>query len=407
MKMNLWTAGLVAMGAVSVASVASADDSANSVLTSLSSSTLSGYVDTSAQWNLGTGDKNAPAYAFGGASKADGFNLNVVKLTLEHAPDANDGWGAGYKVDLLFGPDADALGTQSTGVAGDFGIKQAYVDLKVPVGNGLDFKVGVWDTIIGYESFESVNDPNFTRSYGYTIEPTTHTGVLGTYQFCEAASGSVGVANTFGPAINSRAFSPTGAPGFQAESYKTYMGSLAITAPTNWGWVGGSTLNAGIINGFNIKSPVTINQGTGHADQTSYYAGITLNTPLSALKFGAAYDYVIVGTEHEFGVKASRANAAGIYAAYQLCEKCSINARGEYFFQTKQNATAGLPSKVLEGTLTLQYDLWKNVLSRVEFRWDHQADGTGLAYGAPSAEPILHGSLRNSYELIANIAYKF
>ena len=27
-------------------------------------------------------------------------------------------------------------------------------------------------------------------------------------------------------------------------------------------------------------------------------------------------------------------------------------------------------------TATVQYDLWKNVLSRVEFRWDHALDGT-------------------------------
>jgi hypothetical protein len=407
MKMNLWTTGLVAMGAVSLASVAHSAESP-SVITALSSTTLSGYVDTSAEWNLGTGNNNAPGYAFGGANKADGFNLNVVKLTLERGPDAADDWGAGYKVDLLFGPDADALATSSTGVASGFAIKQAYVDLKAPLGNGIDFKVGVWDTIIGYESFDSVNDPNFTRSYGYTIEPTTHTGILATYQFCDMLAGSVGVANTFGPAINSRAFSITGAPGFQAESYKTYMGAVAVTAPKNMGWFSGSTLNAGIINGFNVKSPATINQGTGHADQTSFYVGSTMNTPLDALKFGFAYDYVLVGTEHRFGVKSSRANAAALYAGYQVTDKFGLHARAEYFFQTRRNSIATLPSKVIEATLTAQYDLWKNVLSRVEFRWDHQADGTGRAYGSPNpADTILGGSLRNSYEIIGNIAYKF
>jgi hypothetical protein len=44
------------------------------------------------------------------------------------------------------------------------GIKQAYVLLHAPVGNGLDFRVGVWDTIIGYEMTDSVNNPNYTRS---------------------------------------------------------------------------------------------------------------------------------------------------------------------------------------------------------------------------------------------------
>ena len=39
------------------------------------------------------------------------------------------------------GPDANVLGTASTGLGTDFAIKQAYVALRVPVGNGLDFKV--------------------------------------------------------------------------------------------------------------------------------------------------------------------------------------------------------------------------------------------------------------------------
>src|SRR5436189_904442 len=161
MKFNKWTLGLAALGVVSLASAARAEEKVSTVMTALSSTTLSGYVDTSAQWNVGTGNAHVPNYAFGGPSKADGFNLNVVKLSLEKPIDPAEAWAAGYKVDLLFGPDADALFTQSTSATGqgDFAVKQAYVSLHAPVGNGLDFKVGVWDTIIGYEVFESINNP--------------------------------------------------------------------------------------------------------------------------------------------------------------------------------------------------------------------------------------------------------
>ena len=51
---NKWTIGLAAVGAVSLASVASADEQTNT-LASLSSTVLSGYVDTSMQWNLFAG----------------------------------------------------------------------------------------------------------------------------------------------------------------------------------------------------------------------------------------------------------------------------------------------------------------------------------------------------------------
>ncbi|EEF57763.1 outer membrane beta-barrel protein [Pedosphaera parvula] len=413
MKFNQWTLGLAAVGVVSLASVVQAEEAAkpSSVMTTLSSTMLSGYVDTSAQWNLGTGNLNNPKYAFNTPNKADGFNLNVVKLTLEKPADAADGWGAGYKTDLLFGPDANFFNTTSSGlgntVGSDFGIKQAYVDLKAPIGNGLDVKLGVFDTIVGYEVFESGNNPNFTRSYGYTIEPTTHTGVLASYQVCDMLGFSAGIANTFGPVINSRAF-PTANPfasGPKAESYKTYMGSASFTAPKDWGWVAGSTLYGGIINGFNAGS---INGGK--ANQTSFYAGSTLNTPIQALKLGAAYDYA--GVSKQPGVPNSGyANAASFYATYQVTEKMSLNGRAEWFTQSKSQAVTGLPSKVFALTGTLQYDLWKNVISRLEARWDHQADGTGRAYGESNVNTLvtdpLGGSRRNAYEIIANLVYKF
>src|SRR5271169_5576672 len=133
MKFNQWTLGLAAVGLVSLTSAARADET-NSVLTALSSTTLSGYVDTSMQWNVGTGDTHAPGYGFGGPAKADGFNLNVVDLNLEKDAEASDAWGAGYRVELWMGPDASTFATQSTGVGGDFAVKNAYVDLKAPLG---------------------------------------------------------------------------------------------------------------------------------------------------------------------------------------------------------------------------------------------------------------------------------
>src|SRR6266567_5805891 len=205
MKLNKWTIGLAAVGVVSMASVAKAEEKANMVQTALSSTSLSGYVDTSAQWNFGTGNNRLPDYKFGGSSKADGFNLNVVQLRLEK-PLSEEEWAAGYRVDLWAGPDANVLGTQSVlaSSASDFAIRQAYVALRAPVGNGLDFKVGVFDSVVGYESVESGSNPNYTRSYGHSIEPQTHTGVLMSYRFNDLVSASVGIANTMGPIINYR-----------------------------------------------------------------------------------------------------------------------------------------------------------------------------------------------------------
>lgn len=387
-KQNAWTIALLGAGIISMPSLTHAEETKNAVLTSLSATTISGYVDTSAQWNMGSGNTFVPTYSYGGSSKADGFNLNVVKLMLEKPVEPTDGWGAGYKVDLWMGPDANTLGAASTAPnSSDFAVKQAYVALRAPVGNGLDFKVGAFDTIVGYEVSDAPYNPNFTRSYGYTIEPVTHTGALMSYQFCSAVSATAGIANTFGPSINQRAFEPFGP---KAESYKTYMGAITLTAPEEWGVLAGSTLVGGVVNGFN--------SGAG-AVQTSWYVGATFNTPVEKLKVGVAYDYAGVSEQELAGVliDSAYANAVGLYASYGLTEKMTVYARGEY--ATSDTAVLG-PSKVVGATATLQYDLWANVLSRLEFRWDHAADGSDY-YGDPGSQKS------NSYILMANLAYKF
>jgi hypothetical protein len=407
MKFNKWTLGLAAVGVVSLASAAKADEKLSAVQTALSSTTISGYVDTSAQWNLGTAKANYPLYKFGGAAKADGFNLNVVQLSIAKPLDESE-WASGYKVDLWFGPDANAfpagLGTTSTGATADLAIRQAYVALRTPVGNGIDWKIGVFDSIIGYESVESGNNPNFTRSYGHTLEPQTHTGLLGTYRFSEEVAVSAGVANTFGPMINGRANPP------KAESYKTYMASIALTAPQSWGWAAGSTLYGGVVNGLNKFA------GLFSVDQTSYYAGATLATPLTGLKVGVAYDYAGVSkqpltvTAFAPGGISAYANAVAGYVSYQATEKLSFHGRAEYAWGSVLGlpGVAGLPSKIFAATATVQYDLWQNVISRLELRWDHQANGTGHAYGAPNTvADVLGGSRRNALMVVANIIYKF
>ena len=403
---------LLGAGLVSLPSVAKAEEKANSAMTALSATTLSGYVDTSAQWNFGTGNERLPDYKFGGPGKADGFNLDVIQLRIEKPLDESE-WAAGYRVDLWFGPDANTLGTQSlfgssgseTGTAADFAIRQAYVSLRMPFGNGIDWKIGVFDSILGYESVESPNNPNYTRSFGHSIEPQTHTGVLASYRFNDMISASVGVANTTGPTINYRAFGEDG----KAESSKTYMASLAVTMPDNTGFMSGSTLYAGIVNGLNE------NEGRADYDNngTSYYAGATLATPVTGLRLGAAFDYLDVQN-----VGGGETWSVAGYASFQATEKLSFHARAEYlrdrgqqkFFTTNPSdpGSSTNPDRALGLTATAQYDLWKNVVSRLELRWDHSLSGQ-RTWGPTRTNPdeSVTGSLKNEVMVAANIIYKF
>ena len=280
----------------------------------------------------------------------------------------------------------------------DFSLKDAYVVLRTPMGNGLDIKLGTFTKILGYEVYETGNNPNYTRSYGYEIEPTALTGGLLTYQFCSAITAQAGVANTWSAGIDNRSSPP------KAESYKTYMGGVTLTAPESFGFLSGSTLSGGVINGYDAVSAL----GT----KTSLYVGGTFKTPIKSLSVGLAYDYVALSnsttTDPETGdtVQHSQGyqNAGGVYLLWQATEKLSFHTRAEYFSQSTFLTSSGMPSKAFELTESLDYSLWKNVISRLEFRWDHSLNGSD-AYGGTSSDPA--PSLKNAYLVAANIIYKF
>jgi hypothetical protein len=408
MKLNNWTVALASLGVVSLASAAKAEEQPSSVMTALASTTLSGYVDTSAQWNLGTGNTYVPPYKFNSPSKADGFNLDVVQVRIEKPLDEAE-WAAGYRVDLWAGPDANTLGTQSVLSTGksDFALRQAYVALRMPVLNGIDWKVGVFDSVLGYESVESPNDPNYTRSYGHSIEPQTHTGVLASYRFNDMVSASVGIADTTGPSINSRAFTPVQTVNPYAESYKTYMGSVAITAPDSLGFASGSTLYGGVVNGFNNS---VLGSGLGMPTLNAYVGG-TLATPVTGLRLGAAWDLLNIDTQFAGAKQEADIWTIAGYASFQATEKLSFHGRFEYATGDIDQGFGGLSvgsfgreNAIYAATATAQYDLWKNVISRLEFRWDHVEHG--MAFGG--ADAVTGAPTRsNAFLLAANIIYKF
>jgi hypothetical protein len=388
MKFNKWTLGLAAVGVVSLASAARADEKMSQIQTALSNTTISGYVDVAATWRPGTdlnanGGPNIPVYSY---AQNDGFSLNAVDIALDKPLDESP-WASGYHVEMMFGQQ-NPVGIP--GFANGLGsLRQAYIALRTPVGNsGIDWKVGVFDTIIGYESNSDPLNPNYTRSYGYTIEPTTHTGVLATFKANDMISFSAGVANTWseGPILT--------ATGTTYESQKTYMGAIALTAPDSAGFMKGATLNAGIINACDSTK-------NGAGSKTSWYAGVTVPTPITALKVGASYDYL---DNHSGG---GEAWVGALYGSFQANDKLSFNLRGEYLQDDAGilysfNSPGVRRNTAEEVTATVQYQLWANVLSRVEFRWDHVEHGN--SFGANAAGNAFRD---NDFLLALNLIYQF
>ena len=99
------------------------------------------------------------------------------------------------------------------------------------------------------------------------------------------------------------------------------------------------------------------------------------------------------------------------YASYQATEKLSVHARGEYlrdrgdqkFFGDDVTGDRTNPNRSLALTTDVQYDLWKNVISRLELRWDHSLSHQKTWGGTTSFDD----NRLNEWMLAANVIYKF
>jgi hypothetical protein len=411
MRIEKWTLGLAALGLVSLAPALLAQNAAPQLVplqTALSATTISGYVDTSAVWNPGTGNANPAPYAFN-AGKQDGFNLNAADVKIAK-PLEEGQWTAGYTLELSYGPDAGAIDS------GAYPIRQAFVSMRIPVGNGLDLQLGRWDNIIGYEGSDSYKNPNYTRSYGYSFEPTEHTGLLAAYKVNDSINLQAGVADTINTlGVNTRTDPGSGV----IESKKSFVSLVTLTAPDSWGFLKGSALYGGFDYGEGNSGGPNLNGGSGH-DRQEVYFGTTINTPVKDLTFGASWDWI-----HHFDIATGAGtietryvDAAAGYVSYKLTDKLTLSGRGEYangpglaglLFANDAEApgpggSGGVFNKVMALTGTLQYDLWANVISRLELRWDHACDASVPFGGTVSPGP---GAKRNEVMLAANVIYKF
>jgi hypothetical protein len=192
----------------------------------------------------------------------------------------------------------------------------------------------------------------------------------------------------------------------------------------------GSTFNAGMVYGFNGVA----------SDALNIYAGITVPTSIKGLAFGVAFDYLtycqdydnfdstynyaLAGSPGHFfnntfnGKERVEDYSVALYGTWQTTEKLSLNVRGEYFHANYDDfghftsdavfysdgdpdsfdSSSGDYSNnyqvdVWSITGTVQYNLWANVLSRLEMRYDEAC--------------YKGGNSQDQLSLYLNIIYKF
>ena len=335
MKMNKWTVGLAAAGVVSLSSVAQAQEAAaNAVQTKLATTSLSGYISTSYNWVTGDNTGAERGWALSEAEN-DGFGLDVVSLSLG-SPMGSGEWATGYNVQLWLGEHDLANGDLEQ-------IKNAYVELRVPVGSGLDLQVGQFDTIIGYEGIDFNTNPFYSHSWGFALEPTLHTGVKGTYQVADEMSVSALIANKLGEGgldVNTA--------GDQGD--KTYGLAATIGAPDSFGSLADAELTVGYIKG---------NDNNADAVQ-NFYVGASIPTPIENLSAGIAWDVRKAGTAGQSD------SALGLYLAYKVNDQLTTNLRIERVDDGPSGDGPG--SDAWDFTLGANYALWDGVITRAEWR---------------------------------------
>jgi len=379
---------------------------------------LSGYVDSGYSYNFNSSSKSAVTGRFGSdeASRGD-FNLYAVKLALEKAMTEENKAQAGFRTDVMIGEDAYYLANRNTTVnwgnntsqnSNYLFLEQAYVSIRAPVGNGWDFKVGKFASILGYEVMERPANMNTTYGLLFDAMPLYYTGVLSSYKFDDYIDAKLGVVN--GSNSDNNTTTSGGGDGCSV------LAALNVTAPGgNANWSNNFQYSTNEDNNtsnntaflyadstLGVDTQVLSNSGSGHAliynswgnwmpkfadDKLLFAFNALLATATTGVNAyqntgGVGYGY----TTTWYG--------AGAYAKYQINDWFYLASRGEYLsgsngalFNSADNR-AGAPSR-WEYTVTSGFNVIDNLLIRAEYRldWGNQttySSGTPSVYSAPA-----------------------
>jgi hypothetical protein len=386
------------------------DQGINYVETAQKGITLSGYVDvsyTNMFGGRGTGFGGAQSVGHQFDTNNNNFNVDAVKIALEKAlPDKNE-WAAGFRVDVIGGQDAKTLGdTNFGGVGAGVALEQALVKFRVPVGNGLDIYAGKFVTFLGYEVIESPANLNFSRGLLFTNAiPLTHTGVYADYKFNDTFEAKLGIVDGWNNSVSPGSVGGGGVTDAQDDypfGGKSITGQLNINDPGK---------NANITQSF-IYSP------SGQPSNGGAGFGAPDNGPIfvydiwgnwnptfvkdSALTLGFNADFGYNGasggplqTNPAFGSGTPGGGAdvldsntwygIALYASYKVNKVITVSARGEYLHEDSAfNPKFGAPltnNDDFSETLTVAFNIWDNLLTRAEYRYDHVVNGTALQAG--------------------------
>lgn len=367
-----------------------------------------------------------------GSASANGNNTNIRMfdrdantfitngdISLEKAP---TGPGtAGFRADILFGRHAQLLDASTIGDSTDnFGIGQAYVEYIANVGNGLDIKAGRFLSIVGAESVFSKDNWNTSRGLLYTLaQPITHNGVLLSYKVSDMVDTKLGLVNGWDSSIDNN-------------NSKTLMAQVALHP------ISGLDVTQNYIIGSEqtrlVRSSSTATAGNAPDRNTRQLLDTVIAwTPIQGNDRWKILGNFDVGWEE----RAASVEGVSIWEGLAVMTKYDVNdwltlaARMEYFNDNdgarignlngitgvvncpNGQATCTQPTvdatNLYEMTYTADIKLAKNLITRLEWRYDWATDpifDLSNGKGNGSNETYV-GASNSQHTLGAEVIYVF
>jgi hypothetical protein len=322
-----------------------------------SESKLSGFVSTSYFYDTSSPPgRISPGYLWN--QHDNSFTLNKIKLTLEKPVErSGDKWDAGYRVSLIFGNDAKYVDIGS-GQQGFEEVREAFVDLNVPIGTGLDIKAGQLISLLNFESGDGgPSNPNFSQgNQWYFTGNGPAAGVQASYAFSDLIDFTARVQNgLYTGAVDNNGF-------------KTVMGSLGIHPDKK------TSLN---LLGFGGREGAASGQWLKGAS----FIGNRQLVESCNLNFATEFDYF----SQDVGAGSSDWWSIGGWLWADLTPKIGLALRADYLSDPDGTGTGGLlgfpvgiPGQDLTSvTFTVNLRPIPSIKIQPEIRYDH----TSLANG--------------------------
>ncbi len=320
---------------------------------------MSGFVDTSFNWNFAT-----PGVPTGGTNstgnttlrafdrESDTFDLNNLQLNFKRpAPDKG---GVGFNSEFTYGTDAGVIQSAPFDTTSSLSIQEAYVEGKFPIGSGLTVWAGKFATLNGAEVIENYQNWNASRSFLFNLAiPFTHTGVRAFYNWLGGkVSTALGIVNGWDNVIDNNKMKD-------------------VEAQVKW--VPNENFN--IVQNFLEGSPVVddISDTRYLFDTVATWKPLPKDLPKLTLM--GNYDY---GTQERLskgpGGKAGPPDWQGyaLYAKYDVNDWLTLAARWEQFWDDEGVRTGTFSlNNLYEMTYTADVKVYKNLLTRFEYRHDY------------------------------------